>query len=66
MIFGIVLIIGILIFLLVRWFFLLETKTLSKYQIDDEPFELTELSKMTPTPTPIIEKKKRGRKPKKS
>lgn len=66
MIFGIVLIIGILVFLLVRWFFLLETKTLSKYQIDDEPFELTELSKMTPTPTPIIEKKKRGRKPKKS
>lgn len=66
MIFGIVLIIGILIFLLVRWFFLLEINTMSKNEFEDEPFELTELSKMTPTPTPILEKKKRGRKPKKS
>lgn len=66
MIFGIVLIIGILIFLLVRWFFLLEINTMSKNEFEDEPFELTELSKMTPTPTPILEKKKRGRKTKKS
>lgn len=30
----------------------------------DEPFELTEFSNTTPTPTPVYEKKKRGRKPK--
>ena len=66
MIFGILLVVGILIFFLVRWFFVLETKLISKNEFDDEPFELTELSKMTPTPTPIIEKKKRGRKPKKN
>jgi hypothetical protein len=30
----------------------------------DEPFELTEISNTTPTPTPVYEKKKRGRKPK--
>lgn len=32
--------------------------------IQDEPFELTEFSNTTPTPTPVYEKKKRGRKPK--
>lgn len=66
MIFGIVLVVLILIFFSVRWFFILETKVISKNEFDDEPFELTELSKMTPTPTPILEKKKRGRKTKKS
>ena len=66
MIFGIFLVVGILIFFLVRWFLVLKTKLISKNEFDDEPFELTELSKMTPTPTPIIEKKKRGRKPKKN
>ena len=30
----------------------------------DEPFEFTEINLSTPTPTPIYEKKKRGRKPK--
>jgi len=30
----------------------------------DIPFELTELVQKTPTPTPVYEKKKRGRKPK--
>jgi len=32
--------------------------------IQDEPFELTEYSDTTPTPTPVYEKKRRGRKPK--
>jgi hypothetical protein len=32
--------------------------------VQDEPFELTEISNTTPTPTPVYEKKKRGRKPK--
>lgn len=31
---------------------------------EDEPFELTEMSNTTPTPTPLYEKNKRGRKPK--
>lgn len=66
MIFGILLIVGILIFFLVRWFCILEVNAISKAEFDNEPFELTELSKMSPTPTPIIEKKKRGRKPKKN
>jgi hypothetical protein len=44
-----------------------EVDFLKNYHIEDEPFELTELSKVTPTPTPVYtEKKKRGRKPKKS
>jgi hypothetical protein len=30
----------------------------------DEPFEFTEINLSTPTPTPVYEKKKRGRKPK--
>ena len=30
----------------------------------DEPFEFTEMNLTTPTPTPVYEKKKRGRKPK--
>ena len=34
------------------------------YVKNKEPFDLTELSKNSPTPTPTIEKKKRGRKPK--
>lgn len=32
--------------------------------IQDEPFELTEMSDTTPTPTPVYEKKKRKRNPK--
>jgi len=31
---------------------------------EDEPFELTEINLSTPTPTPVYEKKKKGRKPK--
>jgi hypothetical protein len=32
--------------------------------VQDEPFEFTEINLSTPTPTPVYEKKKRGRKPK--
>ena len=32
--------------------------------MNEEPFELTEYSQKMPTPTPTVEKKKRGRKPK--
>ena len=34
------------------------------YDSKDEGFELTEFVQKTPTPTPVYEKKKRGRKPK--
>jgi hypothetical protein len=34
------------------------------YEMNEEPFELTEYSQKMPTPTPTVEKKKRGRKPK--
>lgn len=32
--------------------------------VQDEPFEIPKISITTPTPTPVYEKKKRGRKPK--
>jgi len=34
------------------------------YELKDKEFELTELVQTTPTPTPVYEKKKIGRKPK--
>jgi hypothetical protein len=67
MLFGLILVIVILVFFTFRWFMKTEVDFLKNYHIEDEPFELTELSKVTPTPTPVYtEKKKRGRKPKKS
>jgi hypothetical protein len=69
MIFGLFVIIGILLFFTVRWVFNIEVLTQREIDVDreDEPFELTELTTSTPTPTPVYtEKKKRGRKPKKS
>jgi hypothetical protein len=64
MLVGVLLVIGILTFFLVRWLTKLEVGVLEKIE-DEEPFELTEMSKLSPTPTPVIsEKKKRGRKPK--
>jgi hypothetical protein len=56
----------ILIFLsLISIGFLISWKNYKKTAVfDEEPFELTELSRNAPTPTPIPEKKKRGRKPK--
>jgi UDP-N-acetylmuramyl pentapeptide phosphotransferase/UDP-N-acetylglucosamine-1-phosphate transferase len=44
----------------------LTTNFIKKRDIEneDEPFELTEHSQKIPTPTPTVEKKKRGRKPK--
>ncbi len=34
------------------------------YELREKEFELTEFVQRTPTPTPVYEKKKRGRKPK--
>jgi hypothetical protein len=66
MLLGVLLVIGILTFFLVRWLMKIEVKGIESSN-DDEPFELTEMSKLSPTPTPVIEvKKKRGRKPKNS
>lgn len=66
MLLGILLVIGILSFLLFRWLFKIESKYIDTIN-NDEPFELTEMSKLSPTPTPVIgEKKKRVRKPKNS
>lgn len=58
--------ITILIFLsLIFIGFLISWKNYKKTVIrEEEPFELTELSRNAPTPTPLPEKKKRGRKPK--
>jgi hypothetical protein len=64
MLVGILLVIGILTFFLIRWSTKLVGNDLKKIE-DEEPFEFTEMSKLAPTPTPVIsEKKKRGRKPK--
>jgi hypothetical protein len=66
MLLGVLLVIGILTFFLVRWLMKIEVKGYDSTK-DDEPFELTEMSKLSPTPTPVIgEKKKRVRKPKNS
>jgi hypothetical protein len=66
MLLGVLLVIGILSFLLFRWLFKIESKYIDTIN-DDEPFELTEMSKLSPTPTPVIgEKKKRVRKTKNS
>lgn len=69
MMFGLFIVIGILLFFTVRWVLNIGVFVQRKIDTDrdDEPFEFTELSKSTPTPTPVYtEKKKRGRKPKKS
>lgn len=54
MLLGVLLVIGILTFFLVRWIMKIEVKSIES--TNDGPFELTEMSKLSPTPTPVDRK----------